>query len=483
MIQFDEMIRQSARYLEKNRRCPKHHVEHIGSLTYALDFYSYLGDIERGRALMEHLTAQIVSNGAGKVFYPGSLNPMNMSNSVIDTGAAVDTMARFLSAHRAAFSPEEERRYARALREVVDTYLAGAAGDKPITNQRLWGLTGLASFARYSGDVDRYRTVFARSIERAFGDMTPDGFFRYYPDAVAHGAPASYDGITTFYQSRHIAFIRYVLSTTGISPDLYAEDLDTAENALLSMYTAQGIKDLRLECKRWYWLSSYEVASHGFDAYALACSDHSAAPAALHNVIFQIRRHFFDGYLHSHIGPAINFQCPIFWTAHVAWLTRIPRIVERFDAAQSLMPFTYLFIGREVLSHTTPEGRRVLNARWQERSPSTGIYENGLPEQGIWTWQLPELPPRLLFSGRETLNHAWYALRGGCIRETFLRVWYFVRECLVMLLPRYVVGYGRVVAFTVQRENTCTAVAVQVIPATKYGTMMHRKPVTIMHDI
>jgi len=465
MITFDQMIRDAALYLEQNMHCRKHYVEHTGNTTYLLDMYSYLGEIEKGKKLIETLVSRIVKSGESFVFFPGLINKMNMSNNVIDCGSCVDTIARFLHAHRNQFSNEEHEYYRAALKKVVDTYLADAARTKATTNQRLWGLTGLASYSRYAGKA--YAGIAEESIEAAFRDMTVDGFFRYYPEAETHGTFSGYDGITTFYQSRCVGFIRYSLAEMGMDSASYEGRLRTSEQALLAMYKPDGTKDLRLECKRWYWLSKYEIASHSFDSYALAHSKLPEARVALHNVLYQIRRHF-DGYLHSHIGASVNFQCPIFWTAHLAWLTRIPNIKELFDTVESLNPFSFELKGKEVYTKTTLNSRILVNARSQERNLTTGIYENGLSGKVYWKWQLPAMPPAFLLSLREVLNHSWYALRGGYVREAFLRLLYFKLNCLVTLLPRYTTSYGKVTSLSYENGH----VRIEVQPAAKYGTVL-----------
>ncbi len=472
LYNLDMFVRGAVSYLEENQRCRKHHVEHTGSNCYLLDFYSTLGEVEKGKKLIAYLFTLVTDTKGGQVFYPGHINPMNMSQNVIDTGACVDSIARFLHVHRQAFSVAEHEEYAAQLREIAESYLVSATEGKYITNQRLWGLTGLASYARYER-THVYDGLIKRSIEQAFTDMTPDGFFLYMPHAREHGNFEGYDGLTTFYQSRCTAFIRYSLDAAGIDPTQYEDRLRQSERALLAMYLIDGTKDLRLECKRWYWQSSYEVASAGFDAYALAHSSEPAADVALQNLLFQVRRHFSRGYLRSHLGTSVNFQCPIFWTAHFAWALRAPGLHARFNVADGFKDFSFRFHGEEVFTDTTSSRRVLVNARWQKRNFNEGIYDNGLVDVARWSWRMPALPPAFLFSIRETVNHTWYALRGGHLAEAALRVWCFIRECVVMLLPRYSVSYGKI---TTLRYSDGT-VEVKVIPATKYGTLLNKTEV------
>lgn len=472
---FSSIIQDSVFFLEHNLTCEKHHVEHTGSIAYLLDFYDYLDEVERGKKLVRHLLDLIVTSPEGaRVFYPGHLNPMNMSQNVIDTGTAVDVIARFARRNYEAFTEAEHDRIRLSLKDVVDSYLVEAASNKKVTNQRLWGLTGLASYARYVGKESRYIPTAHESIEQAFTDMTKDGFFRYSPNPSSHLTP--YDGITAFYQSRHTAFIAYTLSILGMDFAPYQERLEVSIKALLSMYTENGWKDLRMESKRWYWLGPYEVASHSFDAYALSLSRHPIAKAALHNVLYQIGEHFFDGFLHSHKGPNLDFQCPIFWTAHLAWLTRIEGIGQLFNGVTAPVPFEYTFKGKELFTKTSESDRTLVNARWQKRNPTTGILTNGLKGKCFWAFKFPDIPHAYAFSIREVLNHSWYALRGGRVLEAFMRPWRFTALSIAAVLPRYCVSSGRIVSF----EYGDDVLTVEVIPASRFGTeLAERHTVTV----
>ncbi|MCR4322901.1 MAG: hypothetical protein NUV61_02340 [Candidatus Azambacteria bacterium] len=473
MLAFDDLLREAIRFLEMSEICHKHHVKHTGKRAYLLDFYICLGEVEKGKTFVEYLLSHIVESKAGKIFYPGLMDPRNESSNAIDTGASVDAIARFLHVYRESFTREEHVRYKKILGEVAETYLKNAAAEKRITNQRLWGLTGLASYARYA-DTNTYDDLIRASVERAFSDMTEDGFFIYYPRAEDDGF-CGYDGLTTHYQSRCTTFIRYSLEAAGIDVKSYEQRLQRSERALLSMYCLDGTKDLRMECKRWYWLSTYEVASAGFDSYALAYSSVPEAKVALHNLLFQVRRHLNEGYLRSHIGAPINYQCPIFWTAHLAWMLRVRDVKRYFDAASSLKDFSFRFEGREVFTDTSPSHRALINARWQRRNANEGIYENGLKDMVYWRFNVPALPSTFLFSVHELAVHTRDALRGWYIRECVLRLLRFAKELIVMLLPRYSVRYGKIESFT-YNDN---AIDVVVSPATKYGTILHDTKINI----
>lgn len=470
---FNAMLSDVVHFLESSEICTKHHVKHTGKRAYLLDFYTHLGEVEKGKKFIEYLLSHIVDTKAGKIFYPGLMDPRNESSNVIDTGASIDAIARFLHIFRASFAVDELLRYQKILEEVVMSYLQNAAAEKQITNQRLWGLTGLASYARFAR-THIYDDVIRASVERAFSDMTEDGFFIYYPRAEERKL-YGYDGITTHYQSRCTAFIRYSLEAAGIDMQPYEERLQQSERALLSMYRSDGTKDLRMECKRWYWLSAYEIGSAGFDAYALANSPVKEAATALHNLLFQVRRHLNHGHLRSHIGAPINYQCPIFWTAHLAWMLRISDVKHLFDAASFLQDFFFIFKGKEVFASTSSSRRTLIDAHWQRRNANEGVYENGLQEGSYWRLKIPALPSGFLFSLHELAVHTRDALYGGYIREGVLRPLLFVKELLVMLLPRYTVGYGKIEELIYGDGS----IKVVVRPATKYGTILHDTKITI----
>lgn len=464
------MIHDAAHYLEQHYICPKHHVTHTGSNAYLLDFYLYLKEDTKGKQFLFKLLELIVANpDGGKVFYPGHLNPMNMSQNVIDTGTAVDAIARFTHERQKLFSEDEHEYIKNALQEVVETYLSEAARSKKITNQRLWGLTGVASYAHYVGEEQKYHDLAKESITKAFRDMTIDGFFRYYPDPGLE--LEQYDDITAFYQSRHTTFIMYVTSLLRLDSSQFQKDLDKSMHALLAMYTEKGVKDMRMECKRWYWLSPYEVASHAFDAYALAHSSVEGASSALQNVLFNVRTHFRSGKLNAAKGINNNFQCPIFWTAHMAWLTRIPNIEKLFDRQTELVPFSYQFSGNEIVTHTTPHKRILVSKRFGKRNPTTGIYTNGIVMNDIRWGRIPALPHAYLFSIREVVNHAWYAFRGFRFIEGLLRLWYFSLDSLALLLPIYYMKYGKVTSIT----ETKGRIRVTVVPGSKFGSLLKEK--------
>ncbi len=470
MGELRDNVVSAVQFLEVHEECPKHHVVHTGKQAYLLDFYDFLGEHQKAKDLIWRLLDRIVDNGeGGKVFYPGHMNPVNMSQNVIDTGAAVDAIARFAHNNPSIFNGKEHRTIKETLGEVVETYLQYAAHEKQITNQRLWGLTGLASYARYAGKESEYRERAVESIERAFADMTPDGFFRYYPEAP--DPSRTYDSVSAYYQSRHTAFIMYALDAFGILQEEYGDFLEKSIRALLAFYNTEGVKDIRMECKRWYWHSTYEVVSHSFDAYALFYSHIPEAHEALLHVVYQLKNHWRDGELCSHSGHNDNFQCSIFWTAHLAWFLRIPESKELFEVEKEPVPFSYTFEGQEIFSITNATGRFLLQTFWTPRSITTGIQTCGISFPKKWYARIPHIPYGLSFSIREVLNHALHALRGGRYREAVRRVRSLIQGVLTLIVPQYSYEWGRVTSLKYTHAGNAI---IEIVSATRYGTLHPR---------
>lgn len=479
MVTLKDVAQRSASALENSFRCPKHHVHHTGSLCYLLDFYDFLGEIEKGKRHIEHLISHIVEDNGAWVFYPGHLDPMNMSQNVIDTGSAVDAISRFAWRNRNHLSEHEHERIRHALRPIVETYLSKASLEKHVTNQRLWGLTGLASWARYVGEENRYREVVELSIRQALRDMSADGFFYYVPRAKEVGMFSGYAGASAFYHSRCLAFIRYSASCVGLSLLSYRDQLHKADQALLALYDENGVKDMRVECKRWYWLSSYEVAATGFDSYALAESTVSESQTLMPHLLMQCEQHMKDGMLHAHRGAPVNFQCPIFWTAHIAWLLRINNSESVWATREDIRPFRFRLKGAEVFSSVTEKGRVWVSKLTSERNMTVGIYDNGLPPRYRLCAVPLRLPPRFLFSIRETANHVWCALRGGYVLEALARLWQLGVWITWIPLPVCSTHWGKVTSIDVMEDEAGgTDLVVTVLPGTLYGTLT-KTPATV----
>jgi len=326
--------------------CPKHRVEHTGKNVYSavidMRLYRLTGQedyYQRAKLRVQRTVQKLVQDPdfGYWIFYPGRLNRWNMANSVIDAGACVDVLATFYLDYQDRLSEKEKQEIKEAIFKVSDGYLNKATVTKEITNQRLWGGTGL-SRAYQIFKEEKWRQSLLNSIERSIKEMWPDGTFPYHSYWQEYRIFKGIYDTTTYYQSRCIAFIYYILENIGEDLDKYREKLIKAADLLVVMYQPNGIKNINLECKRWYWLSSYEVASNAFDVYTLTktyeITGNEIYAYYAKRALNQILNHLLlDKGITSHLNEAQNnFQCRVFWNAHLAWLSRT--IDKAFDLPQ-----------------------------------------------------------------------------------------------------------------------------------------------------
>ena len=482
-MELAEFIKNVSIYLENNYYCKKHKIEHSGKNIYAIDFYSNLGEFDKAKHLiLETLDKQTEESGH-TIFYPGSINHYNKSNNVIDCGAIVDSISRFMPNHSDEFTIEEIEKIDKILYKVVYSYLVKAAVEKPITNQRLWGLTGLASYYHYKKDKSLI-PIIEKSIEISLGEMTSDGFFIYHPHAEKNNTFSGYRGLTTYYQSRCAAFIYYAILNSNLDLTKYQDRLESSISALMAMYKKAGYKDLNLECKRWYWLSDYEVASHSFDVYALSKSNNPLAKAILLKSLNQVKQHIDSGYLNSHHGHNYNYQCNLFWNAHLAWLLRTDNIESLWEQSDNIKLDNIKIKLDKLINISTANYQVILNNFWQDRNYTTGIFDNGLPkkyDKKFYKFSFIKPNKNVLISIKENLYHSKVALRTFNFGEAFLRLMKMTKNILISFLPVYSLRYGKIDKF-VWHDNNSLEFYIQ--PATRFGYLLkdQAKKVEIFFD-
>ncbi len=326
--------------------CPKHGVEHTGKNVYSviidLELYKTTQDekyFQRAKSRVQRTCLQLGQDPEYGywIFFPGRLGRWNMANSIIDAGACVDALSCFYLNYSNKLSLKEKQDIEQAILKVGDSYLTKHIVVKPITNQRLWGATGLAK-AYQIFKKPEWREALINSVEKSFEEMLPDGVFPYNPNWRGSNASQGINDTTPYYHSRCIAFIYYILESIGEPLDKYQDKLVKATDLLVAMYQPDGIKNINLEAKRWYWNSSYEIASNTFDIYALGKSYNLTKNTTYlyysQKALNQIFKHLLkDGGITSHLKePQHSFQCRIFWNAHLAWMLRGMRGVSALPA-------------------------------------------------------------------------------------------------------------------------------------------------------
>lgn len=316
--------------------CKKHRIEHTGKNAYSIitDLYLYKktneeGYFERARQRALRVTGNLIADPkhGQYIYWPGRLGKTNMSNSVIDSGGATDSLAEIILQCEQKLTIEEREKIKDVIFKNADTYLKEAVYKKELPDQRLWGASGLASAYKIF-KVEEWKESLLKSIERTLSQQWSDGTLPYHPNWKEYNLPSNMEETTTFYHSRQIGFIFHILDCIDFGVAKYRSQLERAGEVLLAMYTPSGKKVLTLETKRWYWFGQYEVASYGFDLYALVrlyelTGDERYLKTASHAFAILRKHTQGDGGITSQLEAEFDFQCRIFWNAHLAWLTRV----------------------------------------------------------------------------------------------------------------------------------------------------------------
>lgn len=345
--------------------CPKHRIEHTGKNAYSAiidsELYKLTGEekyFERAKKRVLRLTQNLVQDPehGGWIFWPGRLGKYNMSNSVIDCGGAVDSLASFYFSFREKINNEEKNKILNAIERVSDTYLVKAVVSKEITNQRLWGGAGLASAYRIF-KKEAWKNTLLESLEKSFSEMLDDGVFPYHPRPLDYDLPEGAADTSSFYHSSHLVYTYLILEDAEISPQKYKPEILKAAKALVGFYQENGVKNINLEAKRWYFLSSYEIASNVFDVYTFwktyslfGGEDWLYCAVKALDKIFS--HQMADGGIIDNFEKQ-NFQCRIFWNAHIAWLAKIIGEIdfEKMAKAQEPKEYTLYFPKADFIKH------------------------------------------------------------------------------------------------------------------------------------
>jgi hypothetical protein len=229
------------------------------------------------------------------------------------------------------------------------TYLRYAVLDKGVPAQRAWGLTGLASAWALAREPELERAAL-EAVGMLEAIQHDDGSYPYHPTEWSEqGAvhPGAAD-VSAFYQSRVTGFVAFALERLGRDPasELFRRPLFRGLEFLLALQGPDGIKAGLVEAKPWYWGAEYEVASHPFDAHALATGQRLfgrerhglAALAAFRAWAAHLAP---DGRPRDPLpgaGRRRSYQGPFFWAAHAWWMARAAEDLERAAASLGFGP-------------------------------------------------------------------------------------------------------------------------------------------------
>ncbi|MBI3818215.1 MAG: hypothetical protein HY286_05950 [Planctomycetes bacterium] len=326
--------------------CSKHKIEHTGAAAYLAMLDAYLlqngaGSLERAERVALRVCERVKTDPAESyiawIVFPGSRDPNNHANNAIDVGCGIDSIATLARLHGGALGAETLDRIRDNVTKVSDTYILPHARPKEILAQRLWSLAALGSAYDWL-KKDDWRSAGLETLEKTIRQQNADGSFPYTPLGTPRSHPGSSDA-SAFYHSRHALFIAHALLSFGVDPskDPWASSLRAANEFLINIRKADGLKSTLIEAKPWYWGSPYEVAGFSFDISALAAcgrilgeNSYISAAAEMFRIL---QKHVEpDGGVTSHRNAAgkrdWNFQCRFFWNAHLAWVAREINTIE-----------------------------------------------------------------------------------------------------------------------------------------------------------
>jgi hypothetical protein len=322
--------------------CPVHKIEHTGKSAYAIVSACELLDLDsardadflrglaigQARRLLENLKRE--GDSPCHTFRPGWHDPFNCSNSVIDGGACSDALAHLVRALGPSLAADDRERFAAASLLHARTYLRYAVLDKGIPAQRAWGLTGLAGAWSLENDPVLEKAAI-EAVGVLEGIQHADGSYPYHPVEWGAEHPGASD-VSSFYQSRLPGFLAHSLRLLGRDPasELFRGPVERGLEFTLALQAPDGTKCGLVEAKPWYWGATYEVASHPFDVHAFMQGWRLFGRAAYADAAVRAFRVWAahlkpDGEPRSHLdgpGRERSYQCPLFWSAHAAWILR-----------------------------------------------------------------------------------------------------------------------------------------------------------------
>ncbi len=361
--------------------CPEHGIDHTGrsarSIVIDCFLYSataephYLRRAESRAATIAKRLIQDPDHGAW-IYHPGRLDPANNSNNVIDSGECTDALSTLLLQSGDEIDPDVRNLALDAITRNCRSYLAGAVVSKEVTNQRLWGATGLAAAFSLTGDSS-WKAASIESVERSIDDQNPDGSFSYHPCPDRFGIHEGAGGVSVYYQSRVLAFAAYALSLCG-ELDAFRQPLQAGLEFLRAASTPNGYKPLAIESKRWFWAGDAEAGSHPYDIYALAALRDSETVRGEIRVKCArlLETQDDDGAFRGVPAGDLGFLCRHFHTADAAWLARACEITDvQPDFANGALSTTAsvrLFPNAGLVRMQTPDTCALVAARSEPRN-------------------------------------------------------------------------------------------------------------------
>ncbi len=333
-VEFLKGVSEYFAQVDKRKRCEKHRVLHTGRLSYGIIINCVLFEktkenlfLNRAKELVDLVLSEVKpnKNGPGHIFWPGSCDPKNASMTVIDVGCCLDALATYYACTRDMGDEKELEHIRDTCLLVMNSYVLESGVLRKKINQRLWCLSGFAKAHKlFSWTNKQHRSFIETVLDASLQEIQEDGSIPYESDAKKMGKIHSSGDISPYYHSRHLAFL---IQVYDILKKEIPEIIVTSTHFLCALYRPSGIKEMMLETKKWYWMSSYEIASNSFDCYVLA-----KMYAITKNPLFgyyleksyeRLSEHqLADGSINASVEKKDNWQCPLFWSSHTTWIAK-----------------------------------------------------------------------------------------------------------------------------------------------------------------
>lgn len=328
-----QIIRGGAEYLFDHVRCDEDKIQHNGRRAYLWPMCRWLFEItgeeqwkEKALKSAKEVLPYLKKDPKGSmIIYPGLYTQRNFSTNAIDCGIFLDSVHDLF-----ALCSKELKRYHPLIDEMAHTYNAEKInGPFYIQNQILWCGTGLARWmSKNPGDAkqEEYKKQLLASLHKWAAGVEPDGCSFYTTNKKY---PAQL-GPTTYYHSRCIAFVLYILEKIGEDDPFIQDAVNRSSKFLLRMYTPSGTKRITLSTKRYYFWGLSENGSNPYDIYVFWKMFEKTGASVWQSAAGQALRLLYasqckEGNIHSNNSKQnTDWQCDTMRTSHVAWLTKIP---------------------------------------------------------------------------------------------------------------------------------------------------------------
>ena len=324
------------RYKNNDIYCETCHIEHTGRNAYTIGIWLYLFDETKDKKYFD-MAYGLVKTTMSKlqedpihnklVFMPGRHSLNNQTSTVIESGICLDMISHFLyTCDNLNINIEEKSFWQIKLNNHITEYLTNATLTKDALNQRLWGLTGIATFYKLTKDKNIKEHIIL-AIDNIIQYQDKDGLFPYVANRESSQVEGQY---SQYYQSRLLTYMIYCLECID-ELDKYNNILFNGIKPIIDInIIGGGIKPLGLETKRWFFNTYYEIDSSAFDYYIINfLQEYKKVDFnILESIEKNINNLIFEDGLKQNLNDIPNYMCRFIENSDLFWITRVNKIVN-----------------------------------------------------------------------------------------------------------------------------------------------------------